>query len=107
MTDALSGTSAEAIPDFPMPRDARCPFAPPPQLRQVHAEQVRADRPFTKVRLWDGSTPWLVTRFEDQRALLADQRCSVAGGSPRSQGASPHWRWLPCRLCRRSPRSPR
>ncbi|AEM84133.1 cytochrome P450 [Streptomyces violaceusniger] len=72
MTNALAGTSSKAIPDFPMPREAGCPFAPPPQLRQLHAEQ-----PLTKVRLWDGGTPWLVTRFEDQRALLADQRCSV------------------------------
>ncbi|MFF7882175.1 cytochrome P450 [Streptomyces sp. NPDC020794] len=77
MSNPLSGTSAEAIPDFPMSRDAGCPFAPPPQLRQLHAEQLRADQPLTKVRLWDGSTPWLVTLFEDQRALLADQRCSV------------------------------
>jgi cytochrome P450 len=72
MTNALAGTSAEAIPDFPMPRAAGCPFTPPPQLRRLHAEQ-----PLTKVRLWDGSTPWLVTRYDDQRALLADQRCSV------------------------------
>jgi cytochrome P450 len=26
--------------------------------------------------LWDGSTPWLVTRYADQRAVLADRRVS-------------------------------
>jgi hypothetical protein len=29
------------------------------------------------VRLWDGSTPWLATRYADQRALLADRRVSA------------------------------
>ncbi|WP_416968736.1 cytochrome P450 [Streptomyces sp. 4F14] len=68
MTTTPTGT----VPDFPMPRDSGCPFAPPPALREAHTR-----RPISKVRIWDGSTPWLVTRFEDQRALLADQRCSV------------------------------
>ncbi|MFC8519444.1 cytochrome P450 [Streptomyces sp. NPDC057257] len=72
MSNVLDDASAAAIPGFPMPRAAGCPFAPPPQLRRLHAEQ-----PLARVRLWDGSTPWLVTRYEDQRALLADQRCSV------------------------------
>ena len=29
------------------------------------------------MRLWDGSTPWLVTGYADQRALLADPRVSA------------------------------
>ncbi|MFF3372222.1 cytochrome P450 [Streptomyces sp. NPDC002680] len=77
MTDALTTLTTAAVPDFPMPRDSGCPFAPPPQLRELHAEQVRAGQPLTKVRIWDGSTPWVVTRYEDQRTLLADPRCSV------------------------------
>ncbi|MDW6057578.1 cytochrome P450 [Streptomyces sp. FXJ1.4098] len=72
MTNTLPDTSTEAIPDFPMPRAAGCPFSPPPQLRRLQAEQ-----PLTRVRLWDGSTPWVATRHDDQRALLSDQRCSV------------------------------
>ncbi|MET8978075.1 cytochrome P450 [Streptomyces sp. NPDC004539] len=64
--------TASTIPDYPMPRDPACPFAPPPALRRL-----QADRPLAKVRIWDGSTPWLVSRFDDQRALLADPRCSV------------------------------
>ncbi|MGO4752207.1 cytochrome P450, partial [Streptomyces sp. 2MCAF27] len=72
MTNTMPDTSAEAIPGFPMERAAGCPFSPPPQLRRLQAEQ-----PLTRVRLWDGSTPWVVTRYDDQRALLSDQRCSV------------------------------
>jgi cytochrome P450 len=59
-------------PDFPMARAAGCPFDPPPALRELH-DQAR----FSRVRLWDGSTPWLVAGYEDQRALLADSRLSA------------------------------
>ncbi|PWI46115.1 cytochrome P450 [Streptomyces sp. ICBB 8177] len=55
-----------------MPRADRCPFDPPPTLRQLQAEA-----PVSRVRLWDGGTPWLVTRYHDQRALLADPRVSA------------------------------
>ncbi|MEE1735889.1 cytochrome P450 [Streptomyces sp. BE147] len=74
MAETLSraGQHEAAIPGFPMPRAAGCPFDPPPALR----EQQQAG-PLTKVRLWDGSTPWLVTRYAEQRALLADPRVSA------------------------------
>ena len=72
MTHSPAGTQAEAVPDFPMPRAAGCPFAPPPEMMRLHAEE-----PVSKVRLWDGSTHWLVTRYEDQKALYGDQRLSV------------------------------
>lgn len=74
MTNALdnSGTSAEQRPEYPMERDARCPFDPPPAL-----QATREEGPLTTVRLWDGSTPWLVTRYEQQRRLLADPRVSA------------------------------
>ncbi|MEV4377182.1 cytochrome P450 [Streptosporangium sp. NPDC049644] len=65
-----SGHPAE-IPEYPMARAAGCPFDPPPALRAKQQEG-----PLTKVRLWDGSTPWLVTRYAEQRALLADPRVS-------------------------------
>jgi len=68
----LAGPPVEEIAEFPMPRDSACPFDPPPALRQRDAEE-----PVSKVRLWDGSTHWLVTRYEDQRALYGDQRLSV------------------------------
>ncbi|MEV6167985.1 cytochrome P450 [Streptomyces sp. NPDC051954] len=74
MTDALVETETvdEAVPGFPMPRAAGCPFAPPPQMLKLHAE-----KPVSKVRLWDGSTHWLVTRYADQKALYGDRRLSV------------------------------
>jgi cytochrome P450 len=90
MTDTLDPAR---IPEFPMARAARCPFDPPPALRS----QQEAG-PLSRVRLWDGSTPWLVTSYAEQRALLADPRVSSditrpgypsptalpAGGSPVS-----------------------
>lgn len=60
-----------AVPEFPMPRAGRCPFDPPPALKDLQQEA-----PLTKVRLWDGSEPWLVTRYAEQRALLGDARVS-------------------------------
>ncbi|MFG2726624.1 cytochrome P450 [Streptomyces canus] len=72
MTNAPVDTQDEAVPDFPMPRAAGCPFAPPPAMMKLHAEE-----PVSRVRLWDGSVHWLVTRYEDQRALYGDRRLSV------------------------------
>ncbi|WP_405907190.1 cytochrome P450 [Streptomyces sp. NBC_00828] len=72
MTDTVADAQTEALPEFPFPRDSACPFAPPPELRRLHAE-----KPVSRVRLFDGSTHWLVTRYDDQRALYADQRLSV------------------------------
>ncbi|WP_433517947.1 cytochrome P450 [Nonomuraea sp. CA-143628] len=70
-------TSTLDTPDYPMTRAAGCPFDPPPALREKQKEG-----PLTKVRLWDGSTPWLVTRYADQRALLADPRVSADAYQP-------------------------
>jgi cytochrome P450 len=61
-----------AVPFFPMPKAAACPLDPAPELAEL---QARA--PLVRVRLWDGSTPWLVTRHAEQRALLADRRVSA------------------------------
>ncbi|MFD2415115.1 cytochrome P450 [Amycolatopsis pigmentata] len=61
----------EVSPAFPLPRDAGCPFDPPPELARLQREQ-----PVSRVRLWDGSTPWLVTRYDDVRAVLAGTRTS-------------------------------
>jgi cytochrome P450 len=65
-------TSTAQIPEFPMTRAAGCPFDPPPEARALQGET-----PLARVRLWDGSTPWLVTRYAEQRALLADPRVSA------------------------------
>ncbi|WP_405792258.1 cytochrome P450 [Streptomyces sp. NBC_01506] len=66
------GESPAAVPHFPMDRAATCPFDPPPT---AVAQQKQA--PLTKVRMWDDSTPWLVTGYAEGRALLADPRVSA------------------------------
>ncbi|BCY11430.1 cytochrome P450 [Actinoplanes sp. L3-i22] len=60
------------VPEYPAVRESRCPFAPAPVIRAM----TRADG-IGKVRIWDGSTPWFVTRHADQRALLNDPRISI------------------------------
>ncbi|MBW8090704.1 cytochrome P450 [Streptomyces hygroscopicus subsp. hygroscopicus] len=74
MTSTVNAVDERAAgaPEFPMARAAGCPFDPPPALRDRQQEG-----PLSRVRLWDGSTPWLVTRYADQRALLADPRVSA------------------------------
>jgi hypothetical protein len=57
------------LPAFPMAR--QCPFDPPAEL-----VDLAASRPIGRVRIWDGSTPWLLTRHDDVRAVLADRRFS-------------------------------
>jgi cytochrome P450 len=41
------------------------------------------DEPVSKVRLWDGSEAWLVTRYADGRVILGDDRFSA---DPRRPG---------------------
>lgn len=65
-------SDATTAPEYPMSRAAECPFAPPPHLREVNAE-----RPLSRVTIWDGSTPWVVTGHAEQRSLLGDERVSV------------------------------
>ena len=82
---AATGTLTAEIPAYPMPRASGCPLDPPPALRELlnHA-------PITRVRIWDGTSPWLITRFEDQRTLLADPRISADSTNPNypSESAS-------------------
>ena len=80
MADTLTGRTSEApgaVPEFPMPRQSRCPFDPPPALKDLQQEG-----PLAKVRLWDGSESWLVTRYAEQRALLGDPRVSADTDRP-------------------------
>ena len=65
-----------------MDRDARCPFAPPPQVLEMGEA-----KPLSRVRIWDGSTPWLITGHAVARELFADSRVSV---DDRRDGF-PHW----------------
>jgi cytochrome P450 len=56
------------IADYPFPRPA--PFEAPPQYAELR------QAPPTRVRLPFGSEPWLVTRYEDVRKILADTQMS-------------------------------
>jgi cytochrome P450 len=76
-TEAASG-----IPDYPMARNPGCPFAPPPGVMAL-ADST----PLSRVRIWDGSTPWLITGHEEVRELFSDPRVSVDDRVP----GFPHW----------------
>jgi cytochrome P450 len=54
-----------------------CPFAPPPAY-----ERARREEPISTVRLWDGSPVWMVTRYDDVRAVLSDARFSADAEKP-------------------------
>src|SRR5690606_22428227 len=79
-----------------MERDGRCPFAPPPGVMELAAA-----KPLSRVRIWDGSTPWLVTGYETARALFADSRVSV---DDRRAGF-PHWNEMMRSTIYKRPRS--
>ncbi|MFD8143701.1 cytochrome P450 [Streptomyces sp. NPDC059708] len=68
----VSDPESAAVPFFPIPRAPGCPLDPAPELAAL---QERAA--LVRVRLWDGSTPWLVTRHAEQCALLSDRRVSA------------------------------
>jgi cytochrome P450 len=85
VSDTLTGSTTEAIsdaPDYPMARAGGCPFAPPPEVMELAAA-----RPMSRVKIWDGSTPWLITGYEVARSLFSDSRVSVDDRRP----GFPHW----------------
>jgi cytochrome P450 len=85
VSDTLTGSPTEAIsgvPEYPMGRAAGCPFSPPPDVMALSET-----RPLSRVRIWDGSTPWLITGYEEVRTLFSDSRVSVDDRRP----GFPHW----------------
>ena len=82
MSDTVTSTEAVAAPEYPMERSGRCPFAPPPEVMELAAAVS-----LSRVRIWDGSRPWLITGYEEARALFADSRVSVDDRKP----GFPHW----------------
>jgi len=84
-TFPTAGEQSAEAPEFPMPRSGRCPFDPPPRLNDL-LEQG----PLARVRIWDGSTPWVVTRYAEQRALLADPRVSADITRPGYPSTAPY-----------------
>lgn len=66
----------QPVPTYPMARE--CPFDPPAELARIREDECPAGGSgVARVRIWDGSTPWLVTRYDDVRAALADPRLSA------------------------------
>ncbi|WP_043717430.1 cytochrome P450 [Kutzneria sp. 744] len=65
----------DTIPDLSLTRT--CPFDPPDG-----AAELRERGPVARVRLFDGTTPWLVTGHAEARALLADPHVSSDRGRP-------------------------
>ncbi|MEV0280500.1 cytochrome P450 [Streptomyces sp. NPDC050610] len=61
---------------LPAVRDG-CPFDPPSAYGRL-----REERPVSRVTLWDGSRPWLLTRHEDARTVLGDLRFSADSSRP-------------------------
>ncbi|MGW1784027.1 cytochrome P450 [Streptomyces sp. NPDC002143] len=69
---APGSTTPGEIPPYPLARAARCPFDPPPAHREWQQEVAPK-----RVRLWNGETAWMITRYDDIRTLLTDSRVSA------------------------------
>ncbi|UNO40770.1 cytochrome P450 [Streptomyces sp. MST-110588] len=75
-TGAHPPSAAEpGLPAFPMRRT--CPYDPPPQYARLREEE-----PVARVRLPSGQSAWVVSRYEDVRALLGDPRISSDRSRP-------------------------
>lgn len=72
--------SAPLAPAAPLPTHRTCPLDPPPEYQRLREEQPVAPLAFP-----DGKVGWLLTRHEDVRAVLADDRFSSA----RENASSP------------------
>lgn len=59
------------LPTFPVPRDPRCPVAPPAAFAQWR------DRPGMVEAVWRGERTWVCSRYADIRAALVDPRLSA------------------------------
>lgn len=78
MVQTTDTSAEEQIPEWTTERDPSDPLAPPP----IYAEIQRSDTPIRRVRIWDGSEPWLVTKYEEYRQIASDQRFSADKARP-------------------------
>jgi cytochrome P450 len=72
------------LPRFPSSRARSCPLDPAPALRAV-----QATAPIARVEIWDGSTPWLVSGYDEVRRLLRDPRLSAVPEHPGYPHSTP------------------
>ncbi|MGO4753825.1 cytochrome P450, partial [Streptomyces sp. 2MCAF27] len=87
MTSAAGNTTSGTpldTPEYDIVRSARCPLDPAPAMRARQAEG-----PLVRIRLWDGTLAWLVTGWEEHRALMSDPRVSVDPFRPGAPKLSP------------------
>lgn len=71
-------SSLPPVPAFTLTRPESAPLDPPP----LYAELRKSD-PVTRVSLWEGRhSPWLVTRWEDARAVLGNPAFSSDPSRP-------------------------
>jgi cytochrome P450 len=61
----MVSTPQAALKHYPFARTH--PLLPPPEIADIREEE-----PISQVTLWDGSTAWLATRYEDVRAILVN-----------------------------------
>ncbi|MFF2952817.1 cytochrome P450 [Kitasatospora sp. NPDC057965] len=78
-----SQDNGQTLIDFPVKRTD--PLAPPAEY-----QRFRTEEPVAKVRLPDDSTCWVVTRFDDVRTVLTDQRFSADSRKPGFPILMPH-----------------
>jgi cytochrome P450 len=74
--ETAQGTSSPP-PPVPVRRPEGCPFDLPERLGEL-----QRSCPVTRVSIWDGSEPWLVTRYADVRTVLGDPRFSSDAREP-------------------------
>ena len=78
-------TSSPAVPAFTLTRPQDAPLDPSPLYTEL-----RATRPISRVSLREGQlSPWLVTRWEDARAVLGSPAFSVDPTHPGSPKVTP------------------
>jgi cytochrome P450 len=74
------------VPELTSERDSRCPFDAPATLRDLASAA-----PITKVKIWDGTTPWFITGYNEARKILANPSASsndyLPGYPALSEGA--------------------
>ncbi|MFF3008023.1 cytochrome P450 [Kitasatospora sp. NPDC057940] len=72
-------TSTPTARTFPMPapRDAGCPFSPPPAYTEA-----AATAPITRADLPGGESCWLATGYAEVRTILSDRRFSADARHP-------------------------
>jgi cytochrome P450 len=85
VTPATPSDDGVTLAEYPVPRTDSY------ELPAEYAE-LRRERPVSRVRMWSGEEVWLVTRHEDVRAVLADNRFSAdntRSGFPRYRKGFP------------------